>query len=264
MSEILTGLSVKDYAHPDDIAAINALKTFAEIDNIMTKLGDKANNLVNRAFALGYCVRITQENSPKLYNLVSEVCEILDYKKMPEIYTKRGYSLDVDVSGADNPTIIIPNNLIDSYNDLFLRFAVGRAISKLKSDYLKFYTIAKATIEIVEFSKKLPDAINILFARWMQKAELTADRGGLLACQDFNTSMRFLMNYAGMPVAFTETVSVPDYIELCRTDDKAVKTSKAMLTLTNCTGWYNDRIVELFNWYSLGEYSDILDSYKSF
>ncbi|MBQ4059519.1 MAG: hypothetical protein IJD40_11390 [Lachnospiraceae bacterium] len=261
MPVILNGLVIEEYAHPDDMAAISAIRNFNGLDTLLSKIGDKANQMLNRSIALGYYVRLTDETSPEIFRIIHDVCKILNYDKIPEVYSKRSYSIDIEVSGAEKPTMVIPDALINNYDEKFLYFAFGRAISKLKSDYLKFYTIARATIEIVEFAKSLPDAINLLFARWMQKAELTADRGGLLACQDCKTAIRFLMNYAGMPVAFTENVSIPEYIAAYRTNDKVVNLCRNLLTLTNCTGFYNDRIVELFNWYTNGGYGDVLDEY---
>lgn len=261
MPEILEGLQIEEYAHPDDLAAISAIKSFSGLDTLLSKIGDEANQILKRSIALGYYVRLTEENSPEIFRIIYNVCKILNYNKFPEVYSKRSHSIDIEVSGAEKPTMVIPDFLINNYDEKFLYFAFGRAISKLKSDYLKFYTIARTTIEIVEFAKSLPDAINLLFARWMQKAELTADRGGLLACQDCKTAVRFLMNYAGMPVEFTENVSVPEYVAAYKTDDKLVNLSRNLLTLTNCTGFYNDRIVELFNWYANGDYGNILDEY---
>lgn len=261
MPEVLFGLDISDYAHPDDMAAINALRNVGGIDHLLTKIGDKANQMLIRSIALGYYVRLTEENSPQIFKIIRDVCKILNYDKIPEIYSKRAFSIDIEVSGAEKPTMIIPDCLINNYEEKFLYFAIGRAVSKLKSDYLKFYTIARTTIQIVEFAYSLPDAINILFARWMQKAELTADRGGLLACQDCKAAIRFLMNYAGMPVEFTENISIPEYISTYKSDDKIVNVCRNLQTLTNCTGFNNDRIVELFNWYANGDYGDILDEY---
>lgn len=262
MPEILSGLTINDYVHPEDVAAINALKKVPKLDELFTKLGDNSNRHFMHSTALGKYVRINKETCPEIYNVVERVCKILDYDKIPEVFTRRSCSLNVEVGGVDQPMLVIPDFIINNYDEKLMLFAVGRAVSKLKTDYLKYYSIARIAIDIVEFSQHIPDSINVLFAKWMQKAELTADRGGLLACQDCKTAIRCLMNIAGMPVDFTKDISVSDYIEACKCDSKLVKASRNLLTLTNCTGWSNDRIIELFNWYSGQEYGDILDKYS--
>ena len=95
----------------------------------------------------------------------------------------------------------------------------------------------------------------------MRKSELTADRGGLLACQNIETAMVFLMNKAGASYTDAQKVSYSDYLEAYKIDTQLAAVGKSLQTLNNCTGWANDRIKELFIWYASGCYDDLLEDF---
>lgn len=264
MPDKLTNLRVEDFAHPDDVAAIKTLTKVKAFDKAMSYIEDKSNQLYIRMNTLGNCVRITEENDPRIFRILKDVCDILDYDTVPELYCTRSYKVDIEPSGVDKPVLLVPDFVLNNYDDSLLYFNFGRAVTRLKSGYLKFYIAARMLITITSPIAFVSDAVKLALANWMRKSELTADRGGLLACQSIRTAMTFLMNKAGMPVQEAKKVNIPDYIAACKTDLGLVKVGKGLQTLTNCTGWANDRIAELFLWHAQGHYDDLLEKYLDY
>lgn len=264
MPDKLTNLRVEDFAHPDDIAAIKTLTKVQAFDKAMSYIEDKSNQLYIRMNTLGNCVRITEENDPRILRILTDVCNILDYDTVPEVYCTRSYKLDIEPSGVDKPVLVVPDFVLNNYDDSLLYFNFGRAITRLKSGYLKFYIAASVLITMTSTIDFVSDAVKLALANWMRKSELTADRGGLLACQNIRTAMAFLMNKAGMPVQEAKKVDISDYIAACKTDLGLVKVGKGLQTLTNCTGWANDRIADLFLWYAQGRYDELLEKYLDY
>lgn len=261
MPNSLIGLSVDDFAHADDLAAVKSLMKVRAVDKLMSAIEEKSNQTYIRMSTLGNCVRITERNDPKLFRTVKNVCNILDYEQVPEIYTYRYYGIDVQPSGVDSPVLIIPDFVINNFDNNLLYFTIGRAVTRLKSGHLKFYVAAQMLLLATGSILLVSDAVKLTLSNWLRKSELTADRGGLLACQNFQTAARFLMCKAGMPISETISVRVHDYIEECKVDAKLAKIGKSIQILSNATGWANDRISELFLWYAQGDYDDILDKY---
>lgn len=261
MPNELYGLSVNDFAHPEDLMAINSLMKVQAIDKLMSSIEEKSNRIYIRMITLGNCVRITEQNDPKVFRIVKNTCDILDYPQIPEIYTYRNYGIDVEPSGVDKPVIIIPDFVLNNFDDSLLYFTIGRAVTRLKSGYLKFFVAAKTILWATDSIPFVSDAMKVALSNWLRKSELTADRGGLLACQNFQTAARFLMCKAGMPIKETKTIRVHDYIEDCKFDGSLAKIGKTVQTLSNATGWPNDRLSELFLWNMQGKYGDILDKY---
>ena len=261
MPNTLRGLSVNDFAHPEDNAAVNSLMKIRAIDKLMSAIEEKSNQIFIRMVTLGNCVRLTEQNDPKTFSAVRKVCDVLDYESLPEIYTHRNYEIDVEPNGVDKPVLIIPDFVVNNFDTNLLYFTIGRAVTRLKSGYLKFFIAAKLMLLTTDSIPFLSDAVKLALANWLRKSELTADRGGLLACQSFQTAVRFLLCKAGMPIKETKTVKIHDYIDEYKIDGGLAKMGKNVQTLTNCAGWANDRILELFLWNAQGNYGDILDKY---
>lgn len=261
MPEKLHYVSVDDFMHPDDLAAMKALQSVHAVEQLVSLAEEQTSQILVRMITLGSCVRLTDESTPHICELVRNACEVIGCDKMPEIYTRREYSLDVTPSGVDQPVLIIPDLALNTLDDELLYFTVGRAITRFKSNYLKFYMVAQMMLLFGSFFPVVSDVIKLPLANWMRKSELTADRGGLLVCQNYKAAMRFLMAKTGMPVRETESVSIPDYIQAAQIKSILVRAGKEAKTLVNAKGWANDRISELFQWYADGSYDDILEDY---
>lgn len=262
MPERLVGLRVEQFAHPDDIAAMRSLKKVKAVDKAATFLEDLGDNLYFRMSMLGSCVRVTPENDPRVYRILEDVCQILDYDTIPEIYSTRSYALDIQPSGVAKPILLVPDFVLNNYEDGLLYFNFGRAVTRLKSGSLKFYIAARTLLIAASSVQLISEPMKLAFANWMRKSELTADRGGLLACQNMEKAMVFLMNKAGMPLEEAKKVSYSDYLKTCKIDSQLAMVGKSIQTLSNCTGWANDRILELFVWYASGRYDDLLEQFQ--
>ncbi len=261
MPEKLYNVSVDDFMHPDDRAAVQALQSVPAVDRLVSQMEEQSNQIMVRMTTLGSCVHLTDMNAPHICGLVRNVCEIMGYDNMPEVFTRREYSLDVTPSGVDRPVIVIPDLALNTLDDDLLYFTVGRAITRFKSEYLKFYMVAQMMIMFGSLFSVVSDVIKLPLANWMRKSELTADRGGLLACQNYKAAMRFLMAKAGMPLKETKDINIPDYIEASQIKSLLVKAGKGAKTLVNEKGWANDRINGLFTWYATGDYDNLLEDY---
>lgn len=261
MRETLTNLKVEDFAHPEDLQAIRNVEKLKPLSWITSRIEDVGNQLYYQTNALGSCVRLTEETDPHHYYILKDICKILDYPTVPDLYSTRSYSTDIQLSGETKPIMVVSDFILNNYDDDLLYFKFGRAITRMKSGHLKLYVAVNTLMTVT--GAGVSDSVKLAMANWMRKSELTADRGGLLACQSIRSAMTVLMNVAGMPIHEAQKVDYGTYISECKdkTDPALVKLGKNLQTFTNCTGWANDRILELFLWYSGGAYGDLLDKY---
>lgn len=262
MPEILTGLKVDDFAHPDDIKATAAVSKIPGVSALMTFIEDKYDKTIFRVETMGYCVRLNEKIAPRPYKILRHVCQILDYPTIPEIYSYRSYSIDVIIAGAQHPIMKVSDFVLNNYEDSMLYFLFGRVVTRFKSGYMKYFTASELIMQGLAPVALVSEPLRIALANWLRKSELSADRGGLLACQNMQTAGRYFMNKAGMPAQFTKNVRIPDYLNACAIDNNLTKVGKGVQTLTRDTGWINDRLRELNNWYATGEMYDIIEKYS--
>lgn len=261
MPEKLENLKVEDFSHPDDTAAMRSMLKSKAVDAFVGYIEEKNSKLVTRMATLGNCVRLTKENAPEVCRVLEDVCSILDYDTVPELYSTRSYKIDIVPSGEERPVFLVSDFVLNHYDRDLLYFDFGRAVTRLKSGKLRYYDAANMLISTTEPWVLVSDAVKMSLGGWMRKSELTADRGGLLACQNYPAAMSFLLNKAGMPIQEAKKTPITDYIEACKIENQLVKVGKNIQTLTNCTGWANDRILELFTWYASGQYDELLERY---
>lgn len=261
MPEILTGLKMEDFIHPEDIKATAAISKVPGMDKLLRFVEDQYDNTITRVEMMGYCVRLTEDLAPRFFEILRHVCRILDYDRIPEVFCSRSYSIDVTISGADHPIIGISDYLLNDYDESMLYFLLGRVITRFKAGYMKYFTASDLILQGTGIVGLISEPLRIALANWRRKAEMTADRGGLLACQNMQTAGRFFMHMAGMPAPLTRDVKVRDYLNACAVTSDMAKTGKTVLTLGNESGWNNDRLRELNNWYAAGSMYDIIERY---
>jgi tRNA G10 N-methylase Trm11 len=99
---------------------------------------------------------------------------------------------------------------------------------------------------------------------WSRMSELTADRAGLLACQDLDAATRVMMKWSGMPRKHFRTMQREAFLEQARQFrdlDYSVlnRAWKWMYSLDMTHPWTVLRAAELMRWVESGEYQAVLD-----
>ena len=259
----LNGIQVRDFAHPEDTAAMEALKRADWMKKVLDWLAQQENTLRLRTQVLGNCIRVTEEDMPELYGIAREVCTTLDARPTPGLYLYRGYSYRIGIYAGDSPMLIVPDFIVNDFDGAMLRFAFGRAVTALKADTRQLRMLANALLAGVNLLS-VPGLGKValpLIANWSRKAGLTEDRGGLLACQDEEAALRVLMRMAGMPTQYLTPGITDDYLRAYENSPILAKANQYLQTINRAESWNNDRIVKLHQWYASGGYDDILRKY---
>ena len=121
------------------------------------------------------------------------------------------------------PFIVLPSELIDKSSPKALRFAIGRQIGHIKCDHVFYKTLtseASGSLELV-LGKWGQELLNSFFGKitdlalvdWILAHEISADRAGLIACQDLAVAQQALLNFK-LAIPFEEIkLNVEDYLE---------------------------------------------------
>lgn len=257
----LTGIKVEEFAHPQEKAALKALKKIKHLERLLNWIANVNTQIALKTEILGNYFGITPKDMPWLYDMVGDVCRVLDYDCLPRIYMHRSEEFRVKVMAGQEPLLLFPDFIIREFDEGMLRFETGRAVTALKA---RTRQLKMAAMAVNMASGAMPfagEAVVPALAGWSRKAALTEDRGGLLACQDMNGAMKALMSMAGLPVKDLDGVSPTKYIKIYELSGKISGASQYLNTLVRMEPWLNDRIVELYGWERSGEYDDILEDY---
>ena len=199
----LTGISSRAWEHPADRGALTALRELRGFDDVVKAFFGMWNE---RAFRLSYLagsIRVDHRQYPRVYQRFTEAATTLAVAELPELYVSQAPMIHGEAIGMDKPFIVITTAAVDKLEDDELRTMLGHEIGHVRSGHAVYKTIMMILTKWVTNVSWLPigsialRAIIAAMYEWWRKAELSADRAGLLAGQDPAASIRLLMKMAG-------------------------------------------------------------------
>ncbi len=259
------------YEHPFDKAALSTLKNIPGFDYVANFI---TTNTVERVYKIQYTgshLRITHDNYPQIYDYLEYACKILNMTKAPELYVEWDYSINSFTVGAENPIIVLNSGLIDLCDDDEIMFLIGRELGHIKSNHMLYQMMAQVFNVVVGM---IPAGINIAAAPlqaallyWVRMSEFSADRAGLLCCQNKDAAIKTITKMTGVPIKCLEGASndiITRQAEQFKAEyggiaDRAIR---ALSVATSTNPWTVYRAGELQNWMDSKTYDSILDGYE--
>jgi Zn-dependent protease with chaperone function len=266
----LRGLRPQSYEHPSDKKTLNALQSQSGLEKLIRKFNEYGVDRLLRVQLMGSYLRASEDSFPDLYRAVQEGCEILDVPTRPAVYIQPG-GLNAFTAGVDQPILVFNAGLIDSMTADELRFVVGHELGHIKSGHVLYYQIAMLLPLVAEVVAAATLGMGALVAlpvevaliRWQRMSELTADRAGLLACQDINAATTALIKLAGLPTRFFDRVNPEDFLAQAREfeafdSDRLDWMAKILSGVGQSHPWTVMRASELLRWVDSGRYEQLL------
>ncbi|WP_173058294.1 M48 family metallopeptidase [Phytohabitans houttuyneae] len=200
---VLTGISSRAWEHPADRGALTALRELRGFDDVVKAFFGMWNE---RGFRLSYlagAIRVDHRQYPAVYQRYTEAAQSLDVPELPELYVQQSPFLNGQAIGLDKPFIVLPTASVQQLDEDELRALLGHELGHVRSGHAVYKTILMILTRWATSISWLPigsialRAIIAAMLEWWRKAELSADRAGLLAGQDTAASLRLLMKMAG-------------------------------------------------------------------
>ncbi|CAN5571546.1 M48 family metallopeptidase [soil metagenome] len=259
----LTGISSRAWEHPADRGALVALRKLKGFDVVLKAMSGLVNERAVRLVYLGSAVRVDERQFPALHYLLLDVARVLDADDVPELYVTASPLLNAVTIGMNKPIIVLNSALIDLLEEEELRFVIGHELGHALSGHAVYQTLLRRLLTMTGVLSAIPlgglgiRAIVAALYEWSRKAELSADRAGLLATQDPATAFRVHMQLAsGGLVADLDTPAFfaqgQEYLDATDVRDSVLK----LLLIENQTHPFAVvRAAELRRWVDSGEYT---------
>lgn len=207
MKRILKGLALDDYIHPEEKKFRLGAENFSLVQSALDLLNDVSVQLV-RQITEGKWVELKASAAPEIFSDLDEVCTILDYPHRPKIFTRRERSFKIVVGGTDYMQMLIPDYVLNEYDAQMRRYLLGNAVSMFKSGHVQLSTISS-----VLCANSLTALVQLALLTYLRAADLTSDRGGLLACQNFSAAARCILLEAGLPLSELRYLSDEEIVD---------------------------------------------------
>jgi Zn-dependent protease with chaperone function len=263
-------LEAKDFQHPWDANATEALKSVPGIDLVVSKIMEYG---LERIFYLNNTasnVRVTERQFPRLYRSLGWGCKILNIEE-PELYIAVDPVPNAFTYGHTRPFITMTSGLVDMLDDEERFFVIGHELGHIKAGHVLYTVIARNIAEIIALIGQATLGIGALLGQslvvalldWYRKAELTADRAGLLCIQDLDPCIRTFMKLAGGASKLYPEMDRTEFIKQIRDYDEADfsllnQAYKILITTYRTHPFPILRAKELDEWHSSG-YRDLIE-----
>jgi len=255
------------WEHPADRAALGVLRQAGELGRVSDLLVGLTQERQMRLWHLGSAVRVSASQLRKLHELTLEVCGTLDVNPVPEVYVMQYPILNAGVLGAKNPFIVLTSEAVCGLGDAQLRALLGHELGHIKSGHAPLKTLLALLLRLAKSlggAGALPQLVMqglvLALMEWDRKSELSADRAGLLACQDPEVAMGLLVRTAGGALEGLEleafTAQAEEYE---KSTDLLDSVYKALQQIGLSHPMTAVRARELRKWSLEGEYRSILE-----
>ncbi|MCZ6858431.1 MAG: M48 family metallopeptidase [Gemmatimonadetes bacterium] len=201
--KILTGIAPVSWEHPADRATLQGLRAVPGFDTAVKRIlsfigGEQGIRLIFQANA----VKVGPKQFPKLHSMLTEVQTTLDWEDKVELYVSQTPVANAMAVGFEEPFIVMHSGTMSLLNDDEQRVVLGHELGHVMSGHALYHTILYliilfgfANLPFLAGIALLP--IRLALMEWYRKSELSADRAGLLACQNHEDALRLNMKFAG-------------------------------------------------------------------
>lgn len=207
---VLTNISSTAWEHPADRAALQALRAIPGFDEIVRKVMGLIGERGVRLFFTADSVRVGPRQRPKLDALYTEVLETLDYGlERPELFVSQTPFVNAMAVGFERPFIVLNSGALGLLDREEQRVLIGHELGHVMSGHATYTTIAlillRAGFSAIPGLGLIALPVQLALLEWSRKAELSADRAGLLASQSPKTTMGMYLKFAGGNAGNDET-----------------------------------------------------------
>jgi Zn-dependent protease with chaperone function len=262
----LPDISSRAWEHPADKGALVALRKLRGFDSLIRRLSGLFNERALRLMFLGSAVRVDERQFTRLHRMLAEVASNLDAAEVPELYVAANPYPNATTIGMDKAFIVLTSGLVDLLDDEELRFVLGHEMGHVLSGHAVYQTLLQRLLRLSGVLTSIPlgglgvRAIMAALMEWSRKAELSADRAGLLATQDPAVAFRVQMKSAsgGHLSDLDPTSFFAQGAEYDASGDLRDSLLKIMLVEAQSHPFAVVRAAELRKWVDAGGYTTVL------
>lgn len=268
----LTDLDPREYEHPADQRTLDLLQQTRGVDTLVKKFYEFGIERIVEIQCTGSNLEVTASSFPRLHEMLEAACATLHLMHLPRLYLHHSEDIQGLTTGVDRPTVLLATACVDDLSDAETRFVLGRQIGHIKSRHVLYYEIGTLMPVLSEvlaaptlgLSALVTAPLQVALLHWMRMSEYTADRAGLLACQDTAAAASALAKVAGLPRSCYDAFNVDDFVAQARAfegfdADKLNKVLKFASLTFGEQQWAVARAHELLCWVDDGHYKRVLD-----
>lgn len=165
--------------------------------------------IIQQRTAIGTLVHVGPRQFQEVYDLSMSAAERLSMHPVP-VYVKRSSDMNIYPLGLwRKPLIVITSSMVDQLSTEDLRFYIARELTHIQAGHTWLRVILKPLGSDVAIIGKLLNSM--IFGDWVNRSELTADRGGFIVCRSLTTSIKAMLKL-GVGVSLFKQLDIEEFL----------------------------------------------------
>ncbi len=262
-------LKAADFQHPWDEKATSSLSSIPGFDLLCSKVMEYG---LERVFYLQNTadnVRVTPRMYPRLYRYLQWGADILGIEQ-PELFVNLDPVPNAYTYGHTRPFIVVTSGLLDILDQRERFFVLAHEMGHIKCDHVLYTMVARNISYLLGaigqvtlgLGHLLGAGLELALFDWSRKAELSADRAGMICAQDRDVAMRTFMKLAGGVSHAEETMDPHEFIDQIRAyedadESKLNKAYKVLITVLRTHPFPIMRAKHLDEWIEDGSFEKV-------
>lgn len=263
---ILKRIDVDCVMHDDDKSTIKKLNKIPgfkflvdrTVGNIMEKCGEIEYS--------GEGINVSAKSLPQLHRQLVEACRILGLEEIPSFSVDWWFGIGGFSIGEKHKRMVLQSGAIDLLTSEEMFFMMGHELGHMKCGHKRYHMFTEAMyMPVVNSDFKIwMSLIKMPLLNWYRYSDFTADRMGLLCCQDIHVALSTMIKMAGLPKKYHNMINIEAFVRQAAdfnnnhtsSVDKLIK----YLSINAASmPWLVLRAAELLKWYQSGEYDRIIN-----
>jgi Zn-dependent protease with chaperone function len=241
----LRGLDPLFFSHPLDLSARQAMEAVPLAPQLLSALSAAISERSMMYEKLGNCLRVGPRQYPDLYRRFVELAGVLDVPRLPHLFVNNDPEVNASAEGMEQYFVTVTGRALDCFSEGELDFILAHELGHIKCDHMKWRSVAgmlkvlgAAGIGVIlqQVSGPLAGLLAIggvaalvgaelAILEWSRKAEFTADRAGLLGCQDIEAAQSALAKLTTGVALFQESIDLDSMVDQAYAFDDGVQQS---------------------------------------
>lgn len=265
MKKQIKEIDINSIMHQDDKSTINKLNKIPKFKEFVDKT---VGNIMERICEIEYSgegINVNEKSLPSLNSQLKEACFILGIKEIPAYSIDWWYGIGGFTVGEKHKRMVLQSGTIDLLNTEEINFMIGHELGHMICGHKRYHMLTEAMyMPIVNTDlKMLMNLIKMPLLNWYRYSDFTADRVGLLCCQNIDVALSTMIKMAGLPRKHFNKINISAFIEQAvefnnKYTSNIDKLIKYLSINAASMPWLVLRAAELLKWYQSNEYHKLI------
>lgn len=192
-------IEAEDFLYPPDRQSMELLKRTGPVRFLARQYAERWTTPMVHGSLLGSSVKVTDKQFPEIRTLANTCQRILQLDPVEVYITENSRLLAWTVGSESFTAVVLTSGLVENLTHRELLFALGHEMGHIKCNHVfylgmsRMFTENKTLLRVPLLGEMLKGVHLFFILPWQRRSVITADRAGLLCCQNLAVSIKTLI-----------------------------------------------------------------------